>query len=70
VTYNTAPALGTFLGSSGSYPAGTWVTFDVSSFITGDGTYSFGITTPGSTQLSFAAKESGANTAYLVVSFQ
>ena len=70
VTYNTAPALGTLLGSSGAYPAGTWVTFDVTAFVTGDGTYSFGIATTGATQLSFAAKESGANAAYLVVSFQ
>jgi chitodextrinase len=69
VTYNTAPPLGILLGSSGSYPSGSWVTFDVSSYITGDGTYSFGITTLGSTTLSFASKESGANVAYLVISF-
>jgi chitodextrinase len=67
VTYNTAPALGTLLGSSGAFGAGSWITFDVTSFITGDGTYSFGITTPGATQISFAAKESGVNVAYLVV---
>jgi len=70
VTYNTAPALGSLLGSSGSYPSGSWVTFDVSSYITGEGTFSFGITTLGSTSLSFASKESGANVAYLVVAFQ
>jgi chitodextrinase len=70
VTYNTAPALGTLLGSSGSYPSGSWITFDVTSYITGDGVYSFGIITPGSTQLSFASKESGVNVAYLVLSFQ
>ena len=67
VTYNNAPALGSLLGASGSYPAGTWVTIDVTAFVTGEGTYSFGITTLGSTSLSFAAKESGANAAYLVV---
>ncbi len=70
VNYNIAPALGTLLGSSGSYPSGTWITLDVSSFVTAEGTYSFGITTPGSTQLSFASKESGVNVAYLVVTFQ
>ena len=47
VNYNNAPALGTLLGSSGSYPAGTWMTIDVTSYVTGEGTYSFGITTPG-----------------------
>jgi hypothetical protein len=70
VTYNTAPALGAVLGSSTSYASGTWVSIDVSSYITGEGTYSFGISTPGSTTLSFAAKESGANVAQLVVDLQ
>jgi hypothetical protein len=70
VNYNTAPALGALLGSSGAYGAGSWITYDVTSFVTGDGTYSFGITTTGGTQLSFAAKESGVNVAYLVVNFQ
>ena len=69
VNYNTAPVLGTLLGSSGAYPSGTWITFDVTAYITGEGTYSFGITTPGSTQLSFASKESGVNAAYLVLTF-
>jgi len=70
VTYNTAPSLGALIGSSGSFASGTWVTIDVTSDITGDGTYSFGITTPGSTAISFASKESGSNAAQLIVSFQ
>ena len=67
VTYNTAPALGSSLASSGAITAGSWVNLNVSSYITGEGTYSFGITAPGTTTLSFAAKESGANAAQLVV---
>ncbi len=70
VTYNTAPPLGTLLGSSGSFPAGSWITIDVTSFVIGEGTYSFGINTLSATQISFAAKESGVNVAYLVVTFQ
>ncbi len=70
VTYNTAPQLGALLGSSTSFSSGSWVSIDVSSYITGEGTYSFGITTPGTTTLSFAAKESGANAAQLVVDLQ
>ncbi len=70
VTYITAPALGTLLGASGAFGAGSWITFDVTSYITGEGTYSFGIMTPGATQISLAAKESGVNVAYLVVTFQ
>jgi chitodextrinase len=67
VTYNNAPPLATLLGASGSLPAATWVTIDVTAYITGDGTYSFGIMTPGSTNISFASKESGVNAAYLVI---
>ena len=67
--YNNAPVLGALLGASGAYPSGTWITFEVTSYITGEGVYSFGITTPGSTQLSFASKESGVNAAYLVLTF-
>ena len=70
VTYSNAPPLGSLLASSGSYPAGTWLTLDVSSYVTAAGTFSFGITSLGSTQLSFASKESGVNIAYLVVTFQ
>jgi chitodextrinase len=70
VTYNTAPPLGNLLGSSGAFGSGTWLTFDVTSFVTGEGTYSFGVTTPGSKQISFASKESGANVAYLEITFQ
>jgi chitodextrinase len=67
VTYNTAPALGSVLGSSGPFTGNSWITIDVSSYITGEGTYSFGITTPGSSTISFASKESGSNRAELVL---
>ncbi len=69
VTYNTAPPLGSLIGSAGAFAGGTWVTIDVTSYITGDGTYSFGITTPGSTAVSFASKESGSNAAQLILTF-
>jgi chitodextrinase len=70
VTYDTAPPLGALIGSAGAFPTGTWVTIDVTSYITGDGTYSFGITTPSSTATSFASKESGSNAAQLILVFQ
>jgi len=67
ITYNNAPPMGAVLGTSGAFTSGTWVTIDVTSYITGEGTYSFGITTPGTTQISFAAKESGVNAAQLEI---
>jgi chitodextrinase len=69
ITYSNAPPMGAVLNTTGSFAGGTWLTIDVTSYITGDGTYSFGITTPGTTQISFAAKESGANAALLVINF-
>ena len=67
VNYTTAPPLGNQIASSGSFIANNWVTMDVTSYVTGEGTYSFGVTTPSSTTLSFAARESGANAAILIL---
>jgi chitodextrinase len=69
MTYGNAPALGGELAASGAYTAGDWVELDVTSYITGEGTYSFGITTPGSSTLSFPSRESGANAAELTINF-
>jgi len=67
ITYGNAPAMGSTLASLSSVSAGTWVSFDVSSYVTGNGTYSFGVLTPGSTAISFAARESGANAPQLTL---
>ncbi len=67
ITYSNAPPLGATLGSVASVSGGTWVSFDVSSYVTAEGTYSFGVMTPGSTAISFAARESGANAPQLVL---
>lgn len=66
-TYNNFPALGSTLASSGAVTTGTWVTLDVSSYVTAQGTYSFGIITPGATAISMASRESGANAPQLVL---
>ena len=43
---------------------------DVTAYITGDGTYSFGITDPSSTAINLASRESGANAPQLVITYQ
>jgi chitodextrinase len=70
MTYNTAPALGNVLASSGRVATGTWVSLDVNSYITGEGTYTFGITTTSSTAMSMQSRESGANGPKLVLDLQ
>jgi hypothetical protein len=67
MNYTNAPPLGNSLASSGAVATGSWVSFDVTPYITGEGTFSLGITTPGSTAISLASRESGANAPQLVI---
>jgi hypothetical protein len=68
LTYTNAPALGSALASSGAVSTGTWVTLDVTSYVNKEGTFSFGVTTPGTTAISLASRESGTNSPKLLVS--
>jgi hypothetical protein len=67
INYNNAPPLGNALGSSGPITKATWISMDVTGYITGDGTYNLGLTTPGSTAVSLASRESGANAPQLII---
>ncbi len=67
ITYNNAPALGATLATSGAVTSGAWSAMDVTSYVAAEGTYSLGVTTPGSTAISFASRESGANAPQLIV---
>ncbi len=69
MNYTNAPALGNLLATSGAFTAGSWITLDVTSYITGNATYSIGLTTTSSTAMGFAARESGANAAQLIIDF-
>jgi hypothetical protein len=66
--YTNAPALGSQLASIGSFAAG-WVTLDVTSYITGNGTYTIGVTNLSPTAISVDSRESGANAPQLVVTY-
>ncbi len=68
LNYTNAPALGAQIASLGSFAAG-WVTLDVTSYITGNGTYSIGVTNLSSTAISVNSRESGANAPQLVISY-
>ena len=65
--YSNAPAIGNSLAVSAAVKSGTWVTLDVTGYVTGNGTFSFGISTPGSTAITLAARESGANAPQLII---
>ena len=59
VTYDNAPALGSVLASSPPVTGGTLIAFDVTSYVTGEGSINFGVSTAGSTAISLASRESG-----------
>jgi hypothetical protein len=61
-----APVFGTKIGSSGPIATGTWTSVNVTSYVTGNGTYSFGISTTNSTAVSLSSRE-GANPEQLVI---
>jgi hypothetical protein len=65
ITYNTAPAVGAIVGTSGPVTANTWVEIDVTSFITGNGDYNLALTSTGGL-LRFVSRE-GTNPPQLVV---
>lgn len=67
VTYNNKPELVSLLAASGNIIAGTWVELDVTPYVRGEGIFSFGITTPSTSGLSIPSRESGSNTAYLLL---
>ena len=66
VTWNSAPAASTLVASPAKVPAGVWLSVDLSSFITGDGTYSLRIQSPSTNNTTYSSKE-GANPPQLVV---
>ena len=70
LTARNAPALGTTLAFVPSVPARDWITFDVTSYITGEGLFSFGLSTPGPKAISLAARESVVYSPRLVVDLQ
>ena len=51
----------------GSFTGGTWITVDITSLITGNGTFSVAIKGVDSTAVSLASRESGANAPQLIV---
>jgi putative Ig domain-containing protein len=64
VTWNTAPAAGsTPVASLGAVSTGTWYDVDVTSYVTGNGTYSLRIVSGHKNAAAYASREGGAATA-------
>ena len=70
VNWNTAPALlGTAVANAGSMPIGAWFEFDVTSAISGDGTYSFTFVPESTDAVRFSSREATTNRPELVVTW-
>ncbi|MBB5960174.1 hypothetical protein FHS29_006797 [Saccharothrix tamanrassetensis] len=68
VTWNDQPAIdGATLGSLGSVARNAWYEVDVTSYVTGNGTYSIGVTSSNSDGVDYDSRESGATAPQLVV---
>ncbi len=67
LAYANAPALGAKLGSFPSGAVTGWIQLDVTSAVTGNGTFSFALVGTYWMEISLASRESGANAPQLVV---
>ncbi len=67
MNYTNAPPLGGVLATSGPTSANSWVTIDLTPYVTGEGVYSFGLSTTNPSALSFPSRDSGLNVAQLVI---
>jgi hypothetical protein len=67
LTYNTAPAYGATVSTVSNFAAGTWISYNVTSLVTGNGVVAFAYTSASSTPISFASREDAAHAPQLVV---
>ena len=69
ITWNNRPALlsGAF-DNKGAIATGTWVEYDVTDLVTGDGTYTFALVADGTDGVTFSSRE-GTSDPELVVTF-
>jgi len=65
--YNNAPALGDVLAFSPTANNATWIAFDLTPYITGEGRFDFGLTTLSATAVNLASREAGAEAPQLIL---
>ncbi len=66
LTFNNAPPAGGVIGSSTAVSAGTWTEIDVTGYVTGNGLYSFMISSTDANRVTFDSREA-ANPPQLVI---
>ncbi len=66
LTYDTRPAVGATIATAANFSANTWTSVNVTSYVTGNGTFSFEMNATSSSLKQYSSKE-GANPAQLVL---
>jgi PKD repeat protein len=59
VTWSNAPAFGSALDTAGAAAAGEWIELNVTAVVTGNGTYSFALTSTSTNSAIFSSREAG-----------
>ena len=67
INHTNAPATDGVSATSGAFGTGVWTTLDITSLITGNGTYNIALTTTSGTAFSLASRESGVNAPQLII---
>ena len=67
LTWNTRPALGSLIGNKRAISGNTWVEYDVTTLVRGNGNYGLALRADSTDGLYLAAREAGANRPHLVV---
>lgn len=68
VTWNTAPTAGTVLATLGAVTNGSWYEVNITTLITGDGTYCLRVDSSSSDGADYSSKEASSFAPQLVVS--
>jgi|GEM_PF-1097279 len=67
ITYANAPAVGSLIGSSGSFASGNWTSVNVTSLISGNGTFDLTVSTTSSTIMNFNSRDATSNQPQLII---
>jgi hypothetical protein len=67
ITYSNAPSYGATVSTVSNFAAGTWISYNVTSLVAGNGLVAFAYTSASSTVISFASREDAAHPPQLVI---
>jgi chitodextrinase len=70
INFNNAPELGSIIATTPPVSAETWVEFDVTTSLRGEGIYSFAITTASHKAIGFSSLESDVNMPQLIIDLE